>query len=90
MIKKRFSSRLQKFKLNIANTVITQENSSFASMDTSHVLDLFTVENKKDKKAANKPAANKASMSDVLENLGEEDQYEQEYDLNSFMNKLTS
>jgi TATA-binding protein-associated factor len=90
---KNVSSRLQKFKLNIANTVITQENSSFASMDTSHVLDLFTVENKKDKKAANKPAANKASMSDVLENLGdlwEEDQYEQEYDLNSFMNKLTS
>jgi hypothetical protein len=45
------------------------------------MLDLFTVENKKDKKAANKPAANKASMSDVLENLGdlwEEDQYEQE------------
>jgi TATA-binding protein-associated factor len=81
MIKKRFSSRLQKFKLNIANTVITQENSSFASMDTSQMLDLFTVENKKDKKAANKPAANKASMSDVLENLGdlwEEDQYEQE------------
>ena len=91
---KNISSRLQKFKLNIANTVITQENSSFAAMDTSQVLDLFTVENKKEKKTpASKPTSNKASMSDVLENLGElweQEQYEQEYDLNSFMNKLTS
>jgi TATA-binding protein-associated factor len=74
--------------------VITQENSSFATMDTSQVLDLFSVENKKDKKTtANKPASSKTSMSDVLENLGElweQEQYEQEYDLNSFMNKLAS
>ncbi len=32
---------LQKFKLNIANTVITQENSSLTSMGTSDLLDLF-------------------------------------------------
>ena len=74
--------------------MITQENSSFAAMDTSQVLDLFTVENKKEKKtAANKPTSNKASMSEVLENLGElweQEQYEQEYDLNSFMDKLAS
>ena len=62
-------------------------------MDTSQVLDLFTVENKKEKKAAASKPSNKASMSDVLENLGElweQEQYEQEYDLNSFINKLAS
>jgi len=32
---------LQKFKLNIANTVISQENSSLLSMNTSELLDLF-------------------------------------------------
>lgn len=64
-------------------------------MDTSQVLDLFTVENKKDKKTAGDKLTsnNKATMSDVLANLGElweEDQYELEYDLENFMNKLTS
>lgn len=32
---------LQKFKLNIANTVINQQNSGLASMDTNQLLDLF-------------------------------------------------
>ena len=32
---------LQKFKLNLANTVISQENSSLLSMNTSDLLDLF-------------------------------------------------
>ena len=32
---------LQKFKLNLANTVISQENSSLLSMNTSELLDLF-------------------------------------------------
>ena len=34
---------LQKFKLNIANTVICQDNSSLRSMNTSDLLDLFQV-----------------------------------------------
>ena len=34
---------LQKFKLNIANTVIGQDNSSLRSMNTSDLLDLFQV-----------------------------------------------
>ncbi|KDQ59577.1 hypothetical protein JAAARDRAFT_77653 [Jaapia argillacea MUCL 33604] len=32
---------LQRFKLNIANSVVTQQNSGLASMDTDLVLDLF-------------------------------------------------
>nr|KAJ3419461.1 TATA-binding protein-associated factor mot1 [Polyrhizophydium stewartii] len=35
---------LQKFKLNIASSVINQDNSGIASMDTSQILDLFTLE----------------------------------------------
>ena len=36
-----FVCSLQKFKLNLANTVISQENSSLLSMNTSDLLDLF-------------------------------------------------
>ena len=32
---------LQKFKLNIANTVISQDNSGLKSMNTAELLDLF-------------------------------------------------
>lgn len=75
--------------------MITQENSSFASMDTSQVLDLFTVEGKKKEKKQNKQAStsNKTSMAAMLENLEElwdEKQYETEYDLANFMNTLKS
>lgn len=34
---------LQRFKLNIASTVINQQNSGLASMDTDQILDLFDV-----------------------------------------------
>jgi hypothetical protein len=36
-----YDCSLQKFKLNLANTVISQENSSLLSMNTSDLLDLF-------------------------------------------------
>jgi hypothetical protein len=35
---------LQKFKLNIANTVVTTDNSSLKTMDTGQLLDLFAIE----------------------------------------------
>lgn len=35
---------LQKFKMNIANSVISQENSSLQSMGTDQLLDLFTLD----------------------------------------------
>lgn len=34
---------LQRFKLSVANTIITAENASLNSMDTTQLLDLFTV-----------------------------------------------
>lgn len=35
---------LQKFKMSIANTVISQDNASLQSMGTDQVLDLFTLD----------------------------------------------
>ena len=32
---------MQRFKLNIANSVVTQQNAGLSSMDTGFVLDLF-------------------------------------------------
>ena len=37
-------NRLQKFKMNIANAVITQDNSSLQSMGTDQLLDLFSLD----------------------------------------------
>ncbi|KAL3193816.1 hypothetical protein MRX96_000109 [Rhipicephalus microplus] len=38
---------LQKFKMTIANTVITQENSNLSTMGTDQLLDLFTLDSSK-------------------------------------------
>ena len=87
--------RLQKFKLSIANTVISQDNSSLQSMDTSQLLDLFTVDiTKPSEKATDENGdklAKKGSVKAILEDLGDlwdEKQYEAEYDLDNFMQSL--
>jgi TATA-binding protein-associated factor len=38
---------LQKFKMNIASTIVNQQNAGLASMDTNQLLDLFDVEESK-------------------------------------------
>ena len=84
---------LQKFKLNIANTVITQENSSLLSMNTADLLDLFQLsemtESKTESTSAGKDGRN--SMRHILESMPElwdESQYTNEYDLSNFMKSL--
>ncbi|KAF8321727.1 hypothetical protein DL93DRAFT_2209827, partial [Clavulina sp. PMI_390] len=85
---------LQRFKLNIANSVITQQNSGLDSMDTDLVLDLFkrTTEEEdaasaKKKKAAveDKPATAK-NVLEGLDDLPPEDEYN--FDLSSFLGTL--
>lgn len=82
---------LQKFKLNIANTVITQDNSSLHSMDTSQLLGLFTVDsgrdNEKKKAGTSKNSSMKAIMED-MEELWDDKQYDDEYNLDNFMGTL--
>ncbi|CCM05038.1 uncharacterized protein FIBRA_07240 [Fibroporia radiculosa] len=85
---------LQRFKLNIANSVVTQQNSGLSSMDTDLVLDLFrrTTEDddvaamsKKDKDPAAIPGQKNVLRG--LEDLPPEEEYEG-LDLSSFMSSL--
>ncbi|KAH7927090.1 hypothetical protein BV22DRAFT_1193901 [Leucogyrophana mollusca] len=84
---------LQRFKLNIANSVVTQQNSGLASMDTDLVLDLFK-RTTDDEDAAAKKKAKEASgpvtqknVLQGLEDLPAEEEYEG-LDLSSFMGSL--
>lgn len=82
---------LQKFKLSIASTVVNQENSSFSTMETDQLLDLFTLNEKQSAKTADrakKSTGQTESIKSVLQGLDElwdSRQYETEYDLNHFM-----
>ena len=80
--------------MNIANTVISQDNSSLKSMGTDQLLDLFSLDTgssgttppKTDSKGQGK-----ASVKNILETMDElwdEKQYETEYNLDSFMQSL--
>ncbi|KAI9495302.1 hypothetical protein BDB00DRAFT_870456 [Zychaea mexicana] len=94
---------LQKFKLNIANTVVNQQNSGLQSMDTDQILDLFNVEaegagdgrrKKKDTAAVATSAADADGMGkskavlENLENLWDDKDYEEEYNIDSFISGL--
>ncbi|XP_015202494.1 TATA-binding protein-associated factor 172 isoform X1 [Lepisosteus oculatus] len=82
---------LQKFKMSIANTVISQENASLQSMGTDQLLNLFTLDKDKTEKGESSGSSGKASMKSVLDSLGElwdQQQYDAEYDLESFMHSL--
>ncbi|XP_029465800.1 TATA-binding protein-associated factor 172 [Rhinatrema bivittatum] len=84
---------LQKFKMSIANTVISQENASLQSMGTDQLLDLFTLDKdgKVEKADTSTAASGKATMKSILDNLGElwsQDQYDSEYSLDNFMHSL--
>ncbi|KAG8435264.1 hypothetical protein GDO86_013278 [Hymenochirus boettgeri] len=83
---------LQKFKMSIANTVISQENSSLQSMGTEQLLDLFTLDKGgKGDKSNTTETGGKTSVKSILDNLGElwnQEQYESEYSLGNFMDSL--
>jgi TATA-binding protein-associated factor len=85
---------LQRFKLNVANSVVTQQNSGLASMDTDLVLDLFRHTTAEEETAA---ASNKEkdltappgqrNILQGLEDLPAEEEY-QDLELSSFMSSL--
>lgn len=84
---------LQKFKMTIANTVISQENASLQSMGTEQLLNLFTLDkdDKAEKSDGSSSSSGKSSMKSVLDGLGDlwdQQQYENEYDLGTFMHSL--
>lgn len=80
-------SSLQKFKLSVANTVVSAENSSLASMGTSHLLELFE-EPHGSEGAKRKPTSGLKAMLARMEDAWEEGQYEDEYSMAAFVRKL--
>lgn len=91
---------LQKFKMNIASTIVNQQNAGLSSMDTNQLLDLFDVdeaatkidnsgEDKKDK--VQEDLTGGLIPTDAVGELGQlwdESQYEDEYNLDSFIKTL--
>jgi len=82
---------LQRFKLNIANSVITQQNSGLTSMDTDLVLDLFKRTTDEEDAAAKKKQTpegrvTQKSVLEGLEDLPAEDEYN--FDLSTFLGTL--
>uniref|UniRef100_A0A8C7V465 BTAF1 RNA polymerase II, B-TFIID transcription factor-associated n=1 Tax=Oncorhynchus mykiss TaxID=8022 RepID=A0A8C7V465_ONCMY len=82
---------LQKFKMNIANAVISQENASLQSMGTDQLLNLFTLDKDGKDDKGELSSGGKASIKNVLDGLGDlwdQLQYDTEYNLDSFMHTL--
>lgn len=97
---------LQKFKVSVANAVINAENASLNSMDTTQLLDLFTPSATSGKMAsslkrsegyevssnANAIGAGKGlkTMLNSLEELWDQSQYTEEYNVGQFVARLSS
>lgn len=91
---------LQKFKMNIASTIVNQQNAGLSSMDTNQLLDLFDVdeaatkidkggEEKKDK--VQDDLTGGLIPTEAVGELGQlwdESQYEDEYNLDTFIKTL--
>jgi len=86
---------MQRFKLNIANSVVTQQNAGLSSMDTGFVLDLFkrTTDEEEARgvgKRRDKDGAGPLNAKKVLQGVGDlhsEEEY-QGLDLAHFMESL--
>lgn len=100
---------LQKFKMNIASTIVSQQNAGLASMDTNQILDLFDVEqsgqqqsmaeelredettSKQTNELINNDNGLAGKAGAIVGELGElwdQSQYEEEYNLDSFIKSL--
>ena len=81
---------LQQFKIHTAKSVISDENSSIGSMQTDQVLDLFSLDSGPASKAQ-EPSSGGGGVKSVLDNLPElwnEEQYSEEYNMDSFIKNL--
>lgn len=78
---------LQKFKESLSSTVISNDNASLASMGTDQLLDLFDVgpsdSGEEAKAEPDKPMTMEQAMA--AGDLWDEEQYESEFNMDSFM-----
>merc|ERR1712227_234275 len=75
---------LQKFKIHTAKSVISDENSSMASMQTDQVLDLFSLSPGSNTGGAKSKSSGGNGIKSVLDNLPDlwdEQQYAEEYNM---------
>lgn len=79
-----YISRLQKFKLMTANTVISSENAAMETMGTEQLLDLFQLSQQPQQQQ--QPAA----LLDALPDLWDDKLYEEEYDMTNFIKSLNN
>lgn len=91
---------LQKFKMNIASTIVNQQNAGLGSMNTHQLLDLFDADNipsqeKVEKKKTVEDVANESGLTGKakeavgeLKELWDSSQYEEEYNLDNFIKTL--
>ncbi|KAI4157311.1 MAG: hypothetical protein LQ342_008387 [Letrouitia transgressa] len=92
---------LQRFKIDVASTVVNQQNAGLSTMETGEILDLFNIDSSGGGHDIDDAKGKEEDMVDVttgeikakgkkgwLDDLGElwdDRQYEEEYDLDSFL-----
>lgn len=93
---------LQRFKVSVANAVINAENASLKTMNTDQLLDLFTSAESKKGASRSKRTDEKSDVDSILprsgkglkailgglEELWDQSQYTEEYNLGQFLAKL--
>lgn len=89
---------LQKFKVNVASTVVSQQNNSLSNMDTDQLLDLFDVEERgdtKEDKGEDESGVMDLGLGDKakkalgsLAEMWDTEQYEDEYDVKKFVKSM--
>ncbi|KAJ2277694.1 TATA-binding protein-associated factor mot1 [Coemansia sp. RSA 371] len=80
---------LQAFKLHMANTIVNQQNAGLASMNTDQLLDLFNVAPPTEKPKPKPDGVNsQVKAVEGLEELWDASQYEDEYNLDQFIQSL--
>ncbi|KAG5519323.1 hypothetical protein PMAC_001948 [Pneumocystis sp. 'macacae'] len=95
--------KIMRFKLNIASSIINQQNFGLSTMDTNQILDLFTTSQEEqfsDTQNSNKIdildsegnllQKNHKNVLENLDNLWDSTQYEESYDLDEFISSLPS
>ncbi|KAL2866684.1 DNA-binding ATPase [Aspergillus lucknowensis] len=95
---------LQRFKIDVASTVVNQQNAGLNTMDTDQLLDLFNLgETAEHAEKPTEAGGNEVDMVDIdgevkekgkkgwlddLDELWDERQYEAEYNLDSFLSTM--
>lgn len=84
---------LQRFKLNIANSIVNEENVGIKSMlgDSDKLLDLFTVGEPTSTKDTGRKEGDKLTQKAILGGMDEWDQaqdLEEQYETTDFLSKL--